>query len=116
MARFLPGMKSRSNIVADALSRAPVNNTTQGNLSVVLVVTEGTADPVLKFFGEWKVLDEANKVINQAKKGYHVVDGVLYYEGADMLDRRRLVVPSHLQQRVIEEHHKSRFAGHCATK
>ena len=141
IARFLPGMKMEhkpgsSNIVADALSRAPVSDTTQGNPSEVLVVTEGNADPLLKLvqdeqrkdaylaalieFLENKKLpdnpDEASKVINQVKKGYHVVDGVMYYEGADMPNRRRLVVPSHLQQRVIEEHHESLFAGHFAAK
>ena len=35
-------------------------------------------------------------MLSQAKKGYYMVEGVLYFDGADMPDRRRLVVPKHL--------------------
>jgi len=44
------------------------------------------------------------------------MDGVLYYEGPDVPDKRRLVVPSHLREKVIDEHHDSAFAGHFAAK
>ena len=44
------------------------------------------------------------------------MDGVLYYEGPDVPDRHRLVIPSHLRDKVINEHHDSVFAGHFATK
>lgn len=54
----------------------------------------------------------AKRVLSQASKGYYVMDGVLYYEGSDRPDQRRLVVPSHLREKVIDEHHDSVFAGH----
>ena len=44
------------------------------------------------------------------------MDGVLYYEGSDAPDRRRLVVPSHLRDKVIKEHHDLVFAGQFAAK
>jgi len=34
--------------------------------------------------------------VDQSQKGYFLVDGVLYYEGADVPERCRLV-PSHLR-------------------
>ena len=44
-----------------------------------------------------------------------IVEGVLYYEG-DGADGRRLVVPSHLQQKLLDEQHDGVFAGHFAYK
>ena len=41
---------------------------------------------------------------------------VTYYEGPDMPDRRRLVVPKHLRDKVMEEHHSGPFLGHFAAK
>ena len=35
----------------------------------------------------------ARQVVEQAAKGFYLVDGMLYYQGQDMPDRRRLVVP-----------------------
>ena len=58
----------------------------------------------------------AKQVVEQARRGYLIVDNVLYYEGADVPGRRRLVVPKHLQQKIIDEHHDSPFAGHFASK
>ena len=43
-----------------------------------------------------------------------MVDGILYYEGADSPDRRRVVVPQHLQQQILDEHHDLPFSGHFA--
>ena len=50
-------------------------------------------------------LQEAKVIMNLAKKGYFVVDTVLYYEGGDTASRRQLVVPRHLREQVISEHH-----------
>jgi len=55
-------------------------------------------------------------VLAQGKKGYHVVDDILYYEGTDWQGRCRLVFPNHLRGRILNEHHDSCFAGHFATK
>ena len=45
-----------------------------------------------------------------------MVDDILYYEGPDMPGHRRIVVPEHLRQRILDEHHDSPFAGHFAAK
>ena len=39
--------------------------------------------------------------MNLAKKGYFVVDNVVYYEGSDVPNRRRLVVPRHLREQLL---------------
>ena len=59
---------------------------------------------------------EAKIVLSNAKKGYYLVDGVLYFDGGDRPDRRRLVVPKHLQKQIVNEHHDAPFAGHFAVK
>lgn len=41
---------------------------------------------------------------------------MLYYGGPDVPDKWRLVVPSHLREKVINKHHHSVFAGHFAAK
>ena len=37
-----------------------------------------------------------------------------YFESTEVLDRQRLVVPTHLHQRI--EHHDPIFAGHFSAK
>ena len=51
-----------------------------------------------------------------AKKGYFVLDGVLYYESNDVPGRRRLVVPEQLRDKVVTESHDVVFSGHFSTK
>ena len=148
LSKFLPQMSLQykpgsSNVVADALSRAPVEsearvlqvqeevNLSEGTasesetLTTVLeqVQREQRKDLELKnlidFLTKRSLPDdpkEINLVLNTAKKGYYVVDDILYYEGPDMPNHRRIVVPTHLQQRILEEHHDSPFAGHFAAK
>ena len=55
------------------------------------------------------------QVFRMDKKRFVIIKGVLYYErgGADGC---RLVVPSHLQQRLLDEQHDGIFAGHFAYK
>ena len=44
--------------------------------------------------------------MNLARKGYFfVVDNVLYFEGSDAPNRHRLIVPRHLREQVMSEHH-----------
>lgn len=59
---------------------------------------------------------EVQCLLCQAKKGYYLMDAILYYEGPDMPGRHRLVVPAHLREKVLEEHHDSCFAGHFVAK
>ena len=129
------------NAVSWKLSRAPIpggqltDQQTIGQDNVVLHVTDNNRsgmeqvqqeqrqDPVLA-----KLIDylrdrtlpedssEAQQVLVQGKKGYYVVDNILYYEGTDMPGRRRLVVPNHLRERILDELHDSCFAGHFDAK
>ena len=58
----------------------------------------------------------ARNVVSISLKGFVLVNGVLYYEGGDTPDKRRLVVPSHLQQPILNEQHDAVFAGHFGCK
>ena len=146
LSKFLPQMTLQykpgsSNVVADALSRSPVESesrvlqvqegavasgvTTSETLTTVLeqVQREQRKDTKLRelinFLTKQSLPEdpkEINVVLNTVKKGYYVVDDILYYEGPDMTGNRRIVVPAHLRQRILEEHHDSTFAGHFAAK
>ena len=59
---------------------------------------------------------QAKVISSLAKRGYFLVDNVLYYEGADAPDRRRVVVPEHLKKKVLEEHHDTAYTGHFSVK
>jgi len=65
---------------------------------------------------EDKTLPEDTKhalqVVNLGKKGYYLIDGILYFESIDVPDRRRIVVSQHLRQHVLEENHDPILAGH----
>ena len=43
-----------------------------------------------------------------------MMDDILYFESLDVPGRHPLVVPNHLQQRILDEHHDSCFSGHFA--
>ena len=63
--------------------------------------------------------EEAQVIMNLAKKGYFAVDGVLYYEGGDAPSRHQLVVPQHLREQgveVVSEYHDTAYAGHFSVK
>ena len=59
---------------------------------------------------------EAQHIAAVAKKGYFVLDGVLYYESNDVPGRRRLVVPEQLRDKVVTENHDAVFSGHFSAK
>ena len=122
IVRFLPTLKlehkpGSANMVADALPRAPA--AAARDRKAVFVVSEGLSvdrPNNLQFVQEQQREDselvklirfpettelpndptEAKVLLSQAKKGYYLVQGVLYFDGADMPDHRRLVVPKHL--------------------
>ena len=134
LSRFLPYLTLQykpgtANKVADSLSRAPV-------LVCMVTTSSNTNDPVLTKVQEEQRQDTTLKTLieyleNQtlpvdpkvalevtslARKGYYLVDGVLYHEGADMPGKRRLVVPRHLRKQVVEENHDAIFVGHFSSK
>ena len=138
-ARFLPKMKleykpGRINGVADALSRALILNESKEML-VLHITADQQDESLLKSVSEQqrqdKELDQlirylqhkelpaeeqaVQQVLRMDKKGFVLVGGVLYYEG-DGADGRRLVVPRHLQQRLLDEQHDGVFASHFAYK
>jgi len=51
---------------------------------------------------------DAIQVVNLGKKGYYKI---LCFESSDVPDRR-IVVPQHLRQQVLDENHNAIFAGH----
>lgn len=55
-------------------------------------------------------------MLTAAHYGYHVIEGVLYFESAKVPDRHRLVVPTHLRQCIVDEHHDPIFVGHFSVK
>lgn len=134
LSRFLPHLTLQykpgtANKVADSLSRAPVsvcmvtNGTRTSDPVLAKVQEEQRQDTILKALIEYlenQTLPagqkEAFEVTSLAQKGYYLVSGVLYYEGADMPGRRRLVVPHHLRKQVVDENHDAIFAGHFSSK
>ena len=141
ISKFLPQMKLEykpgvANIVADALSRAPTTSgqreeshvcrVSQPELpqpSIQRVQLEQSKDQelvkLISFLTDKSLPDdprEAKVVLSLARKGYYVVDGILYYEGVDVPDQQHIVVPEHLKQEILDEHHDSPFAGHFAVQ
>ena len=150
LSKFLPQMKleykpGSTNVVADCLSRAPVESgarvlQVEGETTTVEGETtsvEGETVPIAlqqvqrkqrKDIELARIIDfltrkslpadpqEAVIILNSTKKGYYVIDDILYYEGPDMPGHHRIVVPEHLRQRILDEHHDLPFAGHFASK
>ena len=128
--RFLPNLRleykpGSTNTAADALSRSPVSVLHISNKQPLLTVVQQEQQKdsellQLIMYLQNKTLPKdtavARQVVEQAGKGFYLVDGVLYYQGQDMPDRCRLVVPQQLQQQVLNEHHDSIFAGHFGIK
>ena len=139
ISRFLPKMTleykpGTANVVADSLSRAPLPGDAK-EMIVLHVPADPEGESLLKSVREQqrqdKELDQlvrylqnrelpideqaARQVLKMDKKGFVIVKGVLYYEG-DGADGRCLVVPSHLQQQLLDEQHDGVFAGHFAYK
>ena len=55
--------------------------------------------------------NSAHKVASQAPF-FTLVDGVLFFVNPKYRDRKQCVVPRHLQQTIMEEHHSSPMSGH----
>ena len=143
LAPFLPKMKLEfkpglANTVADALSRAPLPASPQEEGRVMQlsqqvvepseallyqVQQQQKEDPELAGLYSYlktRRLPEdpqlAKVISNLVRKGYFLVEDVLYYEGPDAPDRQRVVVLQHLRRRIIDENHDTAYAGHFSVK
>ena len=134
LSRFLPHLELQykpgsANRVADSLSRTPVSvckiaSGAEVNDPILgKVQSEQRQDEELRMlivYLESKILPTepktATAVSSPAQKGYYLVNGVLYYEGPDLLGRQRLVVPHHLRKQLVDENHDAVFAGHFSAK
>ena len=98
-SRFLPLLKMEckpgmANVVADTFSKAPVMRVETTQPAMQLVVEEQKRDNELA-----RLMDclndsslpsdpsETRQIVNQAQKGYYLINGVLYYEGTDLQEK-----------------------------
>ena len=135
LSRFLPKLRlqykpGHTNTVADDLSRFPSKG------EVFFICESHKSDTELGIAQKQQKNDEdinqlityldckelsidphdKDRVLSQGHKGYYQVNGVLYFEAADVSGRRWLVVPQHLRQQVLDENHESVFVKHFAAK
>ena len=135
ISRFLPKMcleykPGSANTVADSLSRTPVE--ISGTTTVLQVTKESPCFKIQEQQRQDKELNDlinylcdkslpndgqtARNVVSMSMKGFVIDNGILYYEGGDTSEKRRLVVPKHLQSQVLDEQHDGIFAGHFGYK
>ena len=72
--------------------------------------------PLILFIEEKKLPDDANlakKIAAQATQ-FAIVDRVLYFLDPRRNHKKRVVVPKHLQEQLIQEHHRGNMGGHFA--
>jgi len=132
LSQFLPLMKlefkpGHANVVADCLSRAPVESIPDEIRRVISeesilakVQKEQQQDEELADLMEYLECKQSairrEKVLAAAQRGYYVSQGILYYESAEVPNRQCLVVPAHLHQQVVNENHNPVFAGNFSEK
>ena len=56
-------------------------------------------------------VQKARKIVVQ-EPSFALVDGILYYLDSRHGDRKRVAVPKHLRQGILEENHSGPMAGH----
>ena len=139
MIEYKPG---KSNEAADALSRAPAytkevsEHSDENGMVLQITVSTYPEEALLQNiqtqqsedreivdiinYLEKKILPtdskEAKHIAVISKKGYFVLDGILYYESSEVPGRRRLVVPQQLRDKVVSENHDAIFSGHFSAK
>ena len=59
---------------------------------------------------------EAKHIAAIVKKGYFVLDGILYYDSSEVPSRRYLVIPQQLRDKVVFKNHNAIFSGHFLVK
>ena len=143
VSQYLPNLTfehkpGKYNEAADALSRAPVKvEVTPDSVCLVMQVVPVYPEETLlqnirahqsedkeivditNYLEKKKLPTDPKKaqhIAAIAKKGYFVLDGVLYYESNDVPGRRRLVVPEQLRDKVVTENHDAVFSGHFSAK
>ena len=136
VSQYLPNLTfdhnpGKSNEAADVLSRAPVKvEVTLDSVCLVMQVVpvypeETLLQNICAHQSEDKEIVDITNYLEKkklptdpkkaqhipaiAKKGYFVLDGVLYYESNDVPGRRCLVVPEQLRDKVVTEIHDAVF-------
>ena len=111
-------IKGKDNHLPDFLSRANVVDSREANINLTELMftinwqSEQDKDPNIvqvktlldKNEAEWPASIIGKRWLRERKKLY-VFNGILYNEN-------RIVVPSHLVQEIMKQHHDSVFAGH----
>ena len=123
----------KSNYVADALSRNPVNvanvlafQSVESPLSTLtpdsdigkLQRSDKEFQPIFRYL-EDDVLPtderQARKLVLE-KPNFEILDGVLCYRNPAIPDGWRIAVPQDLRSILMKENHEGRFAGHFAER
>lgn len=97
----------------ELLQKSPVPQEQQDHFA-----TEKRKDPVLKemmdFLHRGTLLDDLNRARKLAAQQplFPLMDGILYYIDAHHGNCKRVVVPSHLRVKVLQENHHGLYSGH----
>ena len=131
----------RENSNADALSRSPLDlapdeGDAEGETQIAVVhavedasgpdltedhdayALEQSKDPKLKGMRDYLLSrklpsdrDSARRVVAQEPL-FTLISNILYYVDLRRNNRRRVAVPQHLQEKLIEENHRGSYGGH----
>ena len=103
---------SNTNLIEDLLKESP-----QQTLAETSFADEQKKDPeVMEIVGDLPTKERRAKVIALQKSLFAMKDGILFYIDPKREHRLRVVVPSHLREQILMEHHAGLTGGHFAAK
>ena len=108
---------SNTNLIEDMLEESP-----QCTLTATSFADEQKKDSeimeIVTFLetGELPTEERRAKVIALQKSLFVIKDGMLFYIDPKQEHRLRVVVPSHLREQILKEHHTGLTGGHFAAK
>ena len=117
----------KSNLVADALSRNPLPTADVLQIEVepqsnndleVLQRQDEELSPIIRYLEEGILPsdDRHARKLALEKSCFEVVDGILYYENANVPGVWRIAMPKALRKTLLKESHSGKFAGHFAER